>query len=337
MERPNISLVIPTYQRRASLLRALAALRTQTMSPAEYEVVVVIDGSTDGTVEAVSCLETPYRLRTVAQSNRGRAAARNVGIDAAAGELIVFLDDDMEASVGLLEAHWRAHAESGRRAVVGAAPIVFAPGAPPLLDYKARGFRLRLATLGSPGFRLRFRDVYAGNLSIRRDLLLEVGAFDEAFSIYGHEDYELALRLAQAGVELVFSPEAVAHQHYEKTFAGLAGDGIERGRTAVLLAGKHPEVAEQLKLGTFERETRKWRALRSSLLAFTRLFPITSRLVIVFMGWLERRHPPRLDRYYTMALDYFYWVGAQAAMRETRGASARSSRSTITLSSMSDR
>jgi GT2 family glycosyltransferase len=337
MESPNISLVIPTYQRRASLLRALAALRTQTISPAEYEVVVVIDGSSDGTAEAVRHLETPYRLRTIEQTNRGRAAARNAGIDAAAGELIVFLDDDMEASAGLLEAHWSAHAGSGRRAVLGAAPIVLGPGAPPLVGFKARGFRCRLGTLASPGYRLRFRDVYAGNLSIRRDLLLEVGAFDEAFSIYGHEDYELALRLDKAGVELVFSPEAVAHQHYEKTFAALAHDGIARGRTAMLLAGKHPEVAEQLKLATFERETRKWRALRSGLLALSRYVPITSRLVIVFMGWLERRRPTRLDRYYTMALDYFYWVGAQAAMRGTSDPSARNNRSTITLSGMADR
>jgi glycosyltransferase involved in cell wall biosynthesis len=320
---PNVSLVIPTYQRRASLIRALAALRTQTISPAGYEVIVVIDGSTDGTVEAVRHLETPYRLRTIEQTNQGRAAARNAGIGAAAGEVIVFLDDDMEASAGLLEAHWCAHAGLGRRAVVGAAPIVLAPGAPPLVRYKARGFDWRLGTLGSPGYRLRFRDVYAGNLSIRREVLLEVGVFDEAFSIYGHEDYELALRLDQAGVELVFSPQAVAHQHYEKTFAALARDGIARGRTAMLLAGKHPEVAEQLKLGTFERETQKWRALRSSLLALTRLFPITSRLVIIFMGWLEGRRPTRLDRYYTMALDYFYWVGAQAAMRGTSDARRR--------------
>ena len=95
---PTISVVIPTYQRRASLLRALAALSTQTIPPAEYEVVVAIDGSTDGTAGAVRSFPAPYRLRALEQPNRGRAAARNAGIGAAAGELIVFLDDDMDAA-----------------------------------------------------------------------------------------------------------------------------------------------------------------------------------------------------------------------------------------------
>lgn len=320
---PKISVVIPTYQRRDSLLRALVSLRSQTIPPAEYEVVAAIDGSTDGTAEAARRFEAPYRLTTVEQVNRGRAAACNAGVGIAAGEVIVFLDDDMDAAPELLEAHWCAHADAACRVVLGPVPIVLQADAPPLVGYRARRFQSRLATLAAPGYRLQFSDIYTGNASARRALLLEAGLFDEAFSVYGHEDYELALRLEKAGVEFVFSPRAVAHQHYEKTFPALARDSVARGRTAVLFSRKHPEVTRRLKLGQGERGTPKWRALRASLLALTRLVPATTDLVTRLMGWLERRRPARLDRYYDMALDYYYWVGVGAALREETGSGAR--------------
>ena len=313
---PHLSVVIPTYQRRSSVLRALDALGAQTLPPAVFEVVAVIDGSTDGTADAVRQLDPPYRLVAVEQANRGRASACNAGIRRARGEVVVFLDDDMEADPGLLEAHWRAHADGARRMVLGAVPIVLEPGAPPLVDYRARRFQSRLATLASPGYRLSYADIYTGNASVRRALLMEVGLFDETFSVYGHEDYELALRLEMAGAEFRFNPSAVAHQHYEKTFAGLARDSVARGRTAVLFSRKHPEVTRRLKLGQEARVTPKWRALRAVLLGLTRVAPATVDAVTGVMLWVERHRPRRLDRYYDMALDYYYWVGVRVALGE---------------------
>jgi GT2 family glycosyltransferase len=316
--RPRLSVVIPTYQRRDSLLRTLASLGAQTLPAEAYEVIVVVDGSTDGTAEAVRRLTVPYSLRVLEGSNRGRAKACNLGIRAAAGELVVLLDDDMEACPNLLAGHARAHGGPGERAVVGAAPIVTSPDSPPLVRYKAKGFSLRLEQLAQPGYRLHFRDTYTGNFSTRRDVLLKVGGFDEAFEVYGHEDYELALRLQEAGVELAYSQEARAHQHYEKTFAALARDGMNRGRTAVLLAGKHPAVVASLKLSQYHRETPKWRMVRTLLLGLSRVTDSIPKRVIALIEALERREPARLDRYYTLGIDYFYWLGAFAALRELR-------------------
>jgi GT2 family glycosyltransferase len=311
----RVSVVVPTYQRRESLLRALASLRGQTLPADRFEVIAAVDGSTDGTVEAVRGFAAPYRLALVEGPNRGRAVACNAGIRAAAGDVVVLLDDDMEASAGLLAAHARAHGAGGRRAVVGAAPIVASAGAPPFVRYMANGFQWRLARLAQPGYRLTFRDAYTGNFSVRRDVLLEVGGFDEAFRAYGHEDYELALRLQAAGVELVYSADALARQHYEKTFPAFARDGIARGRTAVLLAAKHPAAADRLKLSEYHRETRTWRALRALLLAASRVTDRVPAGIVGLIGRLERREPARLDRYYTMAIDYFYWLGVLGARR----------------------
>jgi GT2 family glycosyltransferase len=318
MKSPTVSVVIPTYQRCASVQRAIEALAKQTLAPDAYEVVVSIDGSEDGTREMLAAQRVAFQLRSLWHPNRGRAAARNAGVDAACGSLVVFLDDDMVATPGLLSAHLEAHTSSNaqprKRAVIGAAPMVTSPPSP-LTLYLAARFQERLDSLARPGRVPRFNEAYTGNLSLARATLLEVGGFDDSFQAYGHEDYEFALRLLKAGGELVFSPVAVAYQHQSKDFPALAKDAMARGNTAVLFARKHPEVAAQLKLGAFDTGTRKWRFLRSVMLGLTRVFRGLPAVVISLVTVMERRPPRRLDRYYTMALDYFYWVGARTALR----------------------
>jgi GT2 family glycosyltransferase len=313
---PRVSVVIPTYGRRDSVARALRALKMQTLSPDDFEVVVSIDGSEDGTRELVAGFDAPFALTAVWHPNQGRARACNAGIAAARGELVVILDDDMEAAPGLLAGHLAAHPAGSRRAVVGAAPMLADPDSPPLVRYYASGFNGRQAELARPGRALGFREAYSGNFSIRREVMLEVGGFDPDFRVYGHEDYELALRLQRAGVELRFSAEALAHQHYEKEFPALARDSISRGSTAVVFAGKHPEVVETLPLGRNRRGPRWWRWTRAGLLVLGRVAPRTPEAVTALVLWLERRRFARLRRVYSLALDYFYWLGVRRAQRE---------------------
>jgi GT2 family glycosyltransferase len=312
----GISVIIPTYRRPPSLERALRALARQTLPARTYEVLVVIDGSEDSTRELVTQLPIPYRLRCLDRPHRGRAAARNAGIAAAEGRMLVFLDDDMEPSPEFLEQHLRAHARSSRLAVVGAVPIVPGGSPAPVADYIAAKFNRHLGTLALPGHQFGVRDFYGGNFSIGREVLARVGGFDEDFTLYGNEDLELSLRLRRAGIPLVFRPEAWARQHYSKSLAEVAQDNVDKGRTAVLLASKHPDVLADLKLSTYARAPRKWRVLRGTLLLLTRLCPPTQRVVVRFGGWLERRDPTRLRRYLPLVLDYCFWVGAVAAQQE---------------------
>src|SRR5215208_7003656 len=132
----RISVVIPTYQRCGSVRRTLEALARQTIPASEYEVIVSIDGSTDGTKEMIERFQAPFRLRGMWQPNQGRAAARNAGIRAAQGPLVVFLDDDMEPVSGFLAAHLDAHPAGSRRAVVGPVPITVDASSPPLVLYR---------------------------------------------------------------------------------------------------------------------------------------------------------------------------------------------------------
>jgi GT2 family glycosyltransferase len=306
--------VIPTYQRCASVRRLLESLSLQRLPCDRFEVVVAIDGSTDGTQEMVCSLETPYSLRAVWQPNGGRAAACNAGVRESRGEVVVVLDDDMEPHPTFLDAHARAHEAHARRGVVGAVPIQVDASSPPVVQFVGEKFNRHLASLAEPGRRIDIRDFYSGNFSIRCELLLEVGSFDESFRIYGNEDVELATRLLAAGVELVYSPEAAAAQHYEKDFAALARDNLAKGRTAVLCARKHPDAVARLRLGTLHQGSRKWRLLRSSLLAASGSSERIPELLIRFVTWTEQRQPAAVYRLYAPVLDFCFWFGVRAAL-----------------------
>jgi GT2 family glycosyltransferase len=296
--------------------RVLQALAEQTLSPDAYEVIVSIDGSEDGTREMVAHFAAPYNLRAVWQPNRGRAAACNAGIRVAQGELIVLLDDDMEPAPSFLTGHLQAHASTTHLGVMGAVPISFDQTSPPVLQYIGSKFNRHLETLAKPDHTFKLRDFYSGNFSIRREILIEVGGFDEAFKAYGHEDLELSLRLSGAGVRFAYSRQALAHQHYTKDFTALARDTMAKGRTALLLLSKHPETYSELKLSTYYQGSRKWRLLRTCLLELSSLWPSVPHTAILFMDWLGRRRPSELDLYYKLALDYFYWLGVRETLFE---------------------
>ncbi len=307
---PRVSVVIPTYQRRESVRRLLEALSRQTLAAEAYEVIVCIDGSTDGTREMVEAFAAHYTLRALEQLNAGRATACNAGIAASRGAVTVLLDDDMEPTPRCLEAHLAAHEGESRRAVMGAVPVVLDAASPRAAAYIGEKFARHAAKLAQPGYRIGFRDFYSGNLSIRRAVLVECGQFDPSFRIYGNEDGELALRLLRAGVTLAYSADAAAAQHYDKDFAALARDNIAKGKTAVLSVRLHPETLPDTKLSRYHAVSRRWRLVRGALLGASRVVGATPRGVIRVMTWIERLRPRRLHRYYELALDYFYWVGA---------------------------
>lgn len=319
MTVPRLSVVVPTRERRDSVLRLLRALHAQTAPPSAFEVVVAADGTSDDTVQAVSGHASPFALRTIAQSHRGLAATRNAGARAASGNVVLFLDDDMEPAPALVAGHLARHDAPDVLGVVGAAPIVVPPDASPIVRYRARGFARKLDRLATRPDGLAFNDVYGGNFSLRRSTLLSAGGYDERFVAYGHEDYELAMRLARAGGRFVYSPGALAHQYYGKTLRGLAADVESEGRTAVLFARAHPEVLSSLGLGRFRDRSRRAQLRLAATIALSRVIPnLADRLVAA----VERRErdAARLDdtalfARYDRLFDALYWIGAERALR----------------------
>jgi GT2 family glycosyltransferase len=304
----DVSIVVPTFQRRDSVLRLLASLSGQTLPADHFEVIVSVDGSTDGTADAVRAHETGFRKLVLEQENRGRAAACNRAIHASAGEVVIILDDDMEPRPRMVEAHLEHHRREGRVGVLGAVPISRDRAAGTVARFVADKFNAHLSKLGS-ATAIGVRDFYTGNFSARRQLLLSVGGFDESFRIYGNEDVELAVRLLESGVRLVYSPDAAAAQSYDKSFRELAADTVAKGRTAVICAEKHPAVVQQLRIGTFERGSRRWRAVRSLALRLDSRTGILRRAIVGLGEWLGRAPDAVAWPYYRRALELLFWAG----------------------------
>ena len=187
----------------------------------------------------------------------------------------MLLDDDMEASPRLLEAHLRAHTAGSRLAVIGAAPIVVENSAPAPTAYIARKFNRHLEHLARAGGPLGLRDFYSGNLSIRRDVFESVHGFDERFTIYGNEDLELSLRLTAAGVSLVYEPAAIAHQSYDKDFGALARDNVAKDAPPSSSRGCIPRRAPSSSSAPSSASRCRRRIVVSALLARRALVPPT--------------------------------------------------------------
>ena len=323
---PVVSVVVPTHQRRASLLRLLEGLRKQTLPYEDFEVVVAIDGSDDGTREAVKEFAAPFALSAVYHANRGRAATVNAGVAGARGETIVILDDDMEPAPELLAAHLREHERVAHAGVVGAAPIRLDEATAPFTRYRGAHFNSAISEMATRPRAIAFAEAYTGNFSVRRTDFLEVGGFDATFDGYGLEDYELALRLTRAGVELVLAGDAIAYQHYDKTFPAAARDSESRGRSTAIFTTLHPSHAADLEgLPHPPRPSIARRLFRYALPRVTRVVPVLSRLVIRLVDIAERRRTRLLPFVYELGLEYFYLLGMREAARDQR-LSARGSR-----------
>jgi peptidoglycan/xylan/chitin deacetylase (PgdA/CDA1 family) len=213
----------------------------QDMPADEFEIVVVVDGSTDGTAQALRELKSPCSLRILEQQNRGPSAARNNGIRAALGDLVLFIDDDILCSPQLFRQHVEAHADTQPAVVYGSLSI--APNSPlSVLKYANESWYEKYYEHlnAQDGLKLPQDDFLISNSSVPRTVLISCGGFDETMT--AKEDYELALRLWKMGVRFKYLPQAKACEYFQKPVRYvLHTDGKQFGETDVLLSRKHPE------------------------------------------------------------------------------------------------
>jgi glycosyltransferase involved in cell wall biosynthesis len=216
----SVSVIIPTYNRADVLRKTLAGFSSQSGDNKMLEVLIVDDGSTDDTrcvVEECSHRSSvPFRY--LYQDNRGQGAARNHGIREAHGKLLLFTDDDIIPSPGMVAQHLAWHEKHPEASVGVLGSVVWAPELRPtpfmvwsgLYDQFHFGYF-------KPGMELKFWDAYIGNTSMKAAFLRRHGTFDEKFHQYGWEEVELNYRLYQAGFRMLYNPEALGyHYKYEK-------------------------------------------------------------------------------------------------------------------------
>jgi len=212
----TLSIVIPSYNRRESLARLVSTLLEQDHADHKVEIVVVLDGSIDGSAETLAEVVVPPGMTLLIrqQPNRGPSAARNAGIADASGEIVLFLDDDMVPLPRFVKSHLEAYRDVQIDGVIGQIKSVSAPCVPPTVATLMENlFDDQHHRLSEEGAAVTAMDVFTGNLSVKRSRLLEVGGFDESLTGLAAEDTDLGHRLLAAGARFVYVPDAVA-DHY---------------------------------------------------------------------------------------------------------------------------
>jgi GT2 family glycosyltransferase len=233
MSVPRVSVILPTYNRLDRLRRTLAALECQTLPADDFEVVIVSDGSRDGTDEYLRTLRTPLHVLPITQENQGVAGARNNGLRHARGEIVLFIDDDVVPIPSLIIEHLRVHAAAGANVVV-LGPMITPAGfrMQPWVRWEQAMLAKQYADMQAGRWTPTARQFYTGNTSLARRHVLEAGGFDPAFR--RAEDVELAYRLTRRGLRFLFNPDAIGYHYAERSFASWLAIPYAYGRNDVI-------------------------------------------------------------------------------------------------------
>lgn len=236
----QISVIIPTYNRLPILQKCLTALEQQELTDdkiEDYEIVVVDDGSSDRTLTwlAEHRASLPH-VRVVRQNHQGAAAARNLGVNNATGDTVVFIDSDLVVTKTFLQSHADALVRGTQKL-----------GSDRLFTYGAVINTNNFDEPTSEPYKLTdFSAAYfaTGNVAIARKWLEEAGLFDTEFQLYGWEDLELGVRLKKLNLRLIKCPEAVGY-HWHPAFnleqiPRMIEQEIQRGKMGVVFYDKHP-------------------------------------------------------------------------------------------------
>ncbi|HEX6716699.1 MAG TPA: glycosyltransferase [Pyrinomonadaceae bacterium] len=219
MNAPDVSVVVPTYNRSALLQRALLSLFSQQPDRLNFEIIVIDNNSSDDTSDVVAAMQakSPVNLRLVRETRQGNAYARNAGIDAAQAPIIAFLDDDVVADKNWVQRIKTAFDRDPQLAFVGGRVLPLWDTEPPswlneshwaplaLLDY---GHEQRTIAGDAP------LGLLTANMGVRREVFDEVGRFSPALqrvkgSIGSMEDHEFLLRMCRSGKSGIYLPELI--------------------------------------------------------------------------------------------------------------------------------
>jgi glycosyltransferase involved in cell wall biosynthesis/peptidoglycan/xylan/chitin deacetylase (PgdA/CDA1 family) len=302
---PELSVVIATYNRVERLRACLDALCGQTQSAADFEVVVVVDGSTDGTRELLAAYQAPFHLRAVWQSNAGQAKALNRGVTEAAGSFCLLLDDDVLAGPRLVAEHLRAHRERSDLLAIGRLALATRRVGDWYVPHFAASWERHYASLRSDGTVPSWGDCYSGNLSFPRAAFGAVGGF--CTDLRRGYDVELAFRLMRRGLTPIYLPEADATQDEHKGFQQLIRDEELAGASSFEIYRRHPATLPDSGLGSF-------RDASPAMLALRRLF-LALNVPPVALGPIGRllQRLGRGGRWARFVRAYSFWRGVRRA------------------------
>jgi len=248
-----LSVIIPTFNRADILKECLGAVMHQDLPLQDYEVIVVDDGSHDETQQLLKKFSEKHKnFRHFHQKNQGQGIARNLGVEHAAGNIIVLIGDDIIVKENFLSEHLRYHLrhEAENEAVLGLTLWDPKLHVTPFMEWLTNGSSV-FGKFGGHQFAYEklenkeeadYNFFYTSNISLKRSLL-DKYPFDPAFSGYGWEDIELGYRLHQRErLRLYYNPEAVGYHDHVMTEASLEDRMRNIGKSVWIFHKRYPEL-----------------------------------------------------------------------------------------------
>lgn len=218
----SLTVIIPTYNRKDLLAKALAGYLQQTAAQLIHELIVIDDGSVDDTESMVLDISTkaPFVIRYLRQANKGPAAARNYGIREARSKLILFTDSDIIPGCDLVAQHleWHRRYPELNAAVLGYVTWDPAVNPTPFMHWYSECRLFWYHRLRGKQEADSFHFFTTCNLSLKTEFLRTHGQFDEDFKTAAYEDTELGYRLSKRGLQIFYNCTAIAYHHQFFTF-----------------------------------------------------------------------------------------------------------------------
>lgn len=298
----RISIIIPTYNRKDVLIKTLKTFTQQSHD--DFEIIIVDDGSEDGTKEAIERLNLSFKLRYFFQNNKGPASARNLGIKKAKEDIIFFTGDDIIPSPDLLKEHIYLHEQKNEKLVV----LGYTQWAPqikitPFRKYIANYHFNYSAIIDHENVNWRY--FYTSNISMNKNFLEKTGLFNEEFSYAAYEDSELAYRMSQWGMKMIFNKKAIAYHNHPVDFKGYQKTMINRGKSLILLAKKIPELGKNINC----LETKNPIKLFFKKIIFNRLILF---FIVGIISFLDKLMTPIPIIVYSKIMNYYRLQGIKS-------------------------
>jgi glycosyltransferase involved in cell wall biosynthesis len=265
-ENPQISVVIPTYNRAAFLKSSLKSLAEQTLPASRFEVLVVDDGSQDETESVCRKWSARFPLRYLFERNSGISAAKNLGVVAARGDIIFFFDDDDVAHEDLLQEHLKIHESCPQEHVAVLGHTQWHPSLPvtEVMHFVTDvGHYLFSYSSLNDGQELDYTYFWGGRSSCKRSFLLRHGVFNPVFR-FGSEDIELGYRLSRHNLKVIYNRKAASFMLRAITYDDFCRRCQRQGMSQYLFSQLHPDPVIQRWCQVPHAEER-WQYLKDTL------------------------------------------------------------------------
>lgn len=213
--KPQLSVIIPTYNRASALARTLDAFLVQTCPADQFELIICDDGSTDHTKELAGTYaeQYPQQIHYLHQANTGANAARNYAIAHSQAPLLLLINDDIVPHQEMVAEHLAGHENhpADNQAILGKVTIL-----PELAQGKLAPLHLDRAFVSlEAGKHYDWRKFFTCNVSFKRSLFDQTHGFET--SIRYHEDLEFSQRLIRFGLEVIYHPQALGYHNHDLT------------------------------------------------------------------------------------------------------------------------